>query len=665
MVEGPRATSKVLERALARALVLEVGAIIPMAITWAVLGVVDLRLYLALHLPRMLLMRLHMRRLLAPIRRWQALGEAASDRDCVTADETIQRLFARFLPGYALGWLAVPGLSLLANVFGLSDARPLAPAELIASGALLLIGVTINPTLHWPHCRQLSNDLMRALGPALVARRLRPQRPRASLARELPLVALSVVLAIVSTLGAVTIQLRSQVIRERTGAELREALTREAAQLGAPGSSLARPPAVSDPLDGPTLVPVDRVPPTLLTAAPGEDPRAPRSNFDARRELVLAALPLDGQRWLLLERRPPEQLGISLLILISLTLVVLVLSAQIIGSLTRVMLEPLALLDRATRNMVEAGEIGALVRATPVRADEVGSLTTNFNDMLDMLEELATAAKAIAAGDLRVALEHPGELHDAFRAMLAQLHDMVARLQTTTLEVSSAAAEIHAAMQEQEAAAHQNTSGVEALRQTTAGLANAAVEINEVAAKVLHDAEQSLATTDAMVTRINELSEQTGGIRELLALISEVADRSDLLALNGSLEAARAGEAGRGFAIVAAEMRRLAERVTGTVADVRDRVAAIESATTTTVAATEHSRKLAQDTAEAARMISTLTQTQNAGAAEASATAQSMAAFVIASSSSTSQTSAAADGLRRQVEALERTTREFKLRGEP
>src|SRR5690606_16131120 len=93
---------------------------------------------------------------------------------------------------------------------------------------------------------------------------------------------------------------------------------------------------------------------------------------------------------------------------------------------------------------------------------------------------------------------------------------------------------------------------------------------------VLGDAEQAVATTDDTAAQITALRRHTASIGELLQTIGEIANRSDLLALNGSLEATRAGEAGRGFSLVATEMRRLAERVTGTVEDVRGRVEQIE-----------------------------------------------------------------------------------------
>ena len=122
------------------------------------------------------------------------------------------------------------------------------------------------------------------------------------------------------------------------------------------------------------------------------------------------------------------------------------------------------------------------------------------------------------------------------------------------------------------------------------------------AREVLTNAEAAAATNDALSDATAALESATGRIGELLESIHEIADRSDLLALNGALEATRAGEAGRGFALVATEMRRLAERVGGTIMSVRARVGEIETACRATVDATERSRRLAKDTADARRV---------------------------------------------------------------
>ena len=300
----------------------------------------------------------------------------------------------------------------------------------------------------------------------------------------------------------------------------------------------------------------------------------------------------------------------------------------------------------------------------PLRNDELGRLALSFQGMLEILDALARAASAVSAGDLSVEVSHPGKLHDAFRAMLVQLSAIVSRVRETALELASASGEICALSEARERAAMTQAATIQELAATVRSLSEAAEQIASTAKRVREDAEQALATSDAGAGDIVALRQHTASIGELLVRIGDIAGRSDLLALNGSLEATRAGEAGRGFALVAAEMRRLAENVSGTVQDVRTQVESVEATSERTMATTERSRDLVGRTVEAARAIDELTAAQSQDTEQSSVALESAAEMVIGTTAALTQVRAAAEGLQAHAKQLEGLLETFELRGE-
>jgi methyl-accepting chemotaxis protein len=329
--------------------------------------------------------------------------------------------------------------------------------------------------------------------------------------------------------------------------------------------------------------------------------------------------------------------------------------------LGRAITGPLERLIRTTEKIVEEGKQSEMSALPVVRNDEVGRLSARFNDLIEMMRDLSRAADAIANGELRVEISRKGELPDAFRRMLDSLRSMVREIRGTSVDLASAATEILAASQEQESAAASQSSAMEEINRTMESLAASAAHVSDSVQGVVANAEQTLSTTDRMVSRITELSAHANRIGEILDVIREIADRSDLLALNGSLEASRAGDSGHGFALVATEMRRLAERVTASVEDVKKLVGDIRDSGSSTVAATEEGRRLADGTTEAARQITFVTQQQRSGTEQVSESIRNITDVVTQAVSATAQTRTSAQGLKSQADRLAALVKRFEL----
>lgn len=321
---------------------------------------------------------------------------------------------------------------------------------------------------------------------------------------------------------------------------------------------------------------------------------------------------------------------------------------------------PIERLTASAREIVEEGKQSEMKALPVARVDEVGVLSQRFNDLIAMMSDLSGAADAIANGDLHVSVTRKGELPDAFRRMLVSLRSMVSEIRDASVSLGAAATEIFAATQEQEAAATSQSSAMEEISRTMDSLSESAAHVSDSVRGVLSNAERTLDNTDEMVGRIGQLSAHAGRIAEILDVIREIADRSDLLALNGSLEASRAGEGGQGFALVASEMRRLAERVTASVEDIKKLVTDIRDSGSSTVMATEESKRLAQETTEAARKITFVTQQQRSGTEQVSQSVKNIADVVTQAVSATSQTRTSAEGLKRQADRLSDVVKQFE-----
>ncbi|WP_106394983.1 methyl-accepting chemotaxis protein [Enhygromyxa salina] len=625
-------------------------------VVWAgLLGVADWRVMLVLTTVRALAWVLYARRLLAPAATWRRLADGADAASLRAADLSLHRFSRRFTSLYVGGWLSLLLSSMLLSYLGVPKQASAGTAEWLIGGVLIATIAVAEVVTTRPLISNALMDIQHEVASALSAQGLRTEAPPSSIASSVTVVVvgLTVILAtLFASLGGMirTIGIRTHTLETQ----------RRLAELGA----LHLQHGAAERLD-PSVRVVDS---SGLPAVLAHDASASGETLtvvDARNDRVLAAAPVGDERWVLAEASPDEQLDWLLLFLIGFGSAIMGLGALVGRDIAGYVSGPLAQLDETTRHVAETGEVRGLERVVTHRNDEVGQLAANFNRMIDVLELLASAAAAVAAGDLRVQLDHPGDLYDAFRGMLERLRGVIADIRHVSHELAATAAEVHAASVEQEVSAEHQSAKMREVIDTVASLARSAIEITKSAAAVLENAEQTATTTDEMAVQITELSAQTGSIGGLLEVIREIAERSDILALNGSLEATRAGEAGRGFALVAAEMRRLAERVDETVADVRTRVGDIERSGASTVAATVESRELAQDTAVAARVISAVTRRQGDDTQSASEAIEEVAQSMLAAAAATSQTRAAAEGLRLQADELERLIGQFQTASSP
>ncbi len=270
------------------------------------------------------------------------------------------------------------------------------------------------------------------------------------------------------------------------------------------------------------------------------------------------------------------------------------------------------------------------------RDDEIGRLITMVNrmitDLRGMLLQVGEATAAVASASAEIS---------------SSTEQMAAGAQTQT----SQAMEIASAIEEMTQTIVENSRNTDLASESTRKNAQCAKEGVTVAGEMITGIHRIAEVVNQSATTILGLGKSSDQIGEIIQVIDDIADQTNLLALNAAIEAARAGEQGRGFAVVADEVRKLAERTTKATKEVAHTIKKIQGETKSAVAAINQGTQEVENGAALAERVGSSLKEMTETAEEAGEIVQQIAA------ASTQQSSTSGD-ISQNVQAMSAITQE-------
>ncbi len=330
--------------------------------------------------------------------------------------------------------------------------------------------------------------------------------------------------------------------------------------------------------------------------------------------------------------------------------------------LQRIIISPLMALVKNMREMESTNDI--TLRTAKASSDEIGMVIDSVNAFLDAMAEKMRQLEKMADADLTVALPLVSDrdtmgkslqrLKEKMTTLIGEIMRSAHQVRSGAMQLTDTSATLNQGATEQAASAEEASSSIEEMVANIRQNADNAMQTEKIAVKSAQKGQEGGEAVQATVVAMKDIANK-------IQIIEEIARQTNLLALNAAIEAARAGEHGKGFAVGAAEVRKLAERSQKAAGE-------ISELSSSSVEIAEQAGNMLQiivpdiqKTAELVQEISAASKEQDAGAEQINVSIQQLDQVIQKNAAATEEMASTSEELSAQAEQLQQMVAVFKL----